>query len=130
MCLYPCHACDRSNRTSRTLHHGFLHQTLGSAMRVVDPIAPLRCPSLTIASFNYVATPQATNASLWSIDAPRSYVLEATLVDDSTGLVVDAVNTSFGIRRVTFDADGGMFLNNQHVELRGVVRCYPGFTLP
>ena len=71
------------------------------------------------------------NVTLWSIDAPRLYTVEVTL--DTAGsfdrhaaaaaaaaMRVDGVNTSVGIRKVKFDADSGVSINGQRVELRGV----------
>ena len=43
----------------------------------------------------------------------------ATMVTASTKRV-DAVNTSFGIRKIKWDTDNGVALNGQRVELRGV----------
>ena len=70
------------------------------------------------------------NATLWSIDAPRLYTLEVTLEQASpetssknigaATVHVDAVNTTFGIRKIKFDEDSGMYMNGQRVELHGV----------
>ena len=54
-------------------------------------------------------------AELWSVPRPYLYTLETTV----TGGSVDAVNTSVGLRGITFDAERGMFVNEQHVKMRG-----------
>lgn len=53
-----------------------------------------------------------TAAELWSIARPYLYTLE-------TSFGADAVNTSIGIRVITFDAERGMSINEQHVKHRG-----------
>ena len=60
-----------------------------------------------------------TDAELWSIARPYLYRLVTTLIDDQSGRVLDVVNSSIGIRSVRFDADEGLFLNEQHVKIRG-----------
>ena len=57
-----------------------------------------------------------TDALLWSIDTPQLYSLTTSLVEESLAgeelHVVDTVNTTFGVRKVRFDADSGMWLND------------------
>jgi beta-galactosidase len=60
---------------------------------------------------------QVPQPKLWSIESPYLYKLVTTV--KSEGEVVDRTETTFGIRTITFDPDKGMFLNGQHVELKG-----------
>lgn len=54
---------------------------------------------------------------LWSPDAPNLYTLvQQVRVDGET---VDERRTRFGIRTVTFDAQNGMRINGQPIEMRG-----------
>jgi beta-galactosidase len=50
--------------------------------------------------------------------APHRYALVTTVRQD--GRVVDRAETPFGIRTVRFDPDRGLFVNGEHVPLRGV----------
>ena len=54
---------------------------------------------------------------LWSLDAPSLYTLVTEVLTTHS---VDRLNTSFGIRKLGFDADRGFFLNDQHVVVRGL----------
>jgi beta-galactosidase len=54
---------------------------------------------------------------LWSIETPQLYrVVTELLVGD---IVIDRVETPFGIRTIAFDAERGFFLNGQSVKLLG-----------
>jgi hypothetical protein len=65
-------------------------------------------------------------AALWSPacspDAPRRplYTLVTRLIESLGGKVLDVVNTTFGVRNVTFDANQGLFVNGFATKLRGV----------
>jgi hypothetical protein len=49
------------------------------------------------------------------------YTLSTVLVDSTNeAVVLDALNTSFGIRNVTFDAANGLFVNGFYTKLRGL----------
>jgi len=54
---------------------------------------------------------------LWSPEAPHLYELETEV--SIGGEVVDAAMTTFGIRRLSFDARSGFLLNDRPLELRG-----------
>jgi beta-galactosidase/beta-glucuronidase len=65
-----------------------------------------------------VAPPMAIAAAeLWSVARPYLYTLEVALTNKAGS--VDAVNTSIGIRDIAFDAQRGMFVNQQAVKMRG-----------
>ncbi len=57
------------------------------------------------------------HATLWSVDHPALHHLETTVTLD--GKEVDRCVTPFGIRSVRFDADNGMLLNGERVEVKG-----------
>jgi beta-galactosidase len=70
------------------------------------------------------------NASLWSVDAPHLYTMVTTLSDPAglaagsnvnivAATVVDRVSTPFGVRKVRWSPDSGMWLNDQRVRLNG-----------
>ena len=54
---------------------------------------------------------------LWSIDTPRLYRLETTVLRE--GAPVDRHVTPFGIRTIRFDPDHGLFLNGERVQIKG-----------
>lgn len=58
-----------------------------------------------------------SNPKLWSIETPNLYKLVTTII--CGGAVVDRYETTFGIRSIRFDANGGFFLNGRHVKLKG-----------
>lgn len=60
---------------------------------------------------------QVTNAELWSVARPYLYTLETSITTAAGSL--DAVNTSIGIRVITFDSERGMFVNEEAVKMRG-----------
>ena len=59
-----------------------------------------------------------TAPKLWSLDTPQLY--KAVVRVRAAGTETDMVQTPFGIRTVTWDADNGFFLNGKHIELHGV----------
>ena len=59
------------------------------------------------------------NATLWSIQNPYVYTIQMRVSETKTGLLLDAVNTTVGVRVARFDAQKGFFLNGQNVKLRG-----------
>jgi beta-galactosidase len=54
---------------------------------------------------------------LWSPETPRLYRLDTEV--EVGGEVVDTVATTFGIRSLSFDAESGLQLNGDRIELRG-----------
>jgi beta-galactosidase len=55
---------------------------------------------------------------LWSLDSPSLYTLKSRIKSGEN--VVDEIETPFGIRTATFDADKGFFLNGISTKLKGV----------
>jgi len=58
------------------------------------------------------------NAKLWSPEDPFLYDLKLTLLSDSTKL--DSVDSYTGLREISI-ADGRIFLNGDHIYLRGIL---------
>jgi len=59
-----------------------------------------------------------SSVELWSVDQPRLYSAVSQVMTGDE--VTDEETTSFGIRKIHFDADQGFFLNDQPVKLKGV----------
>jgi beta-galactosidase len=57
------------------------------------------------------------NPKLWSIETPHLHRLVTRI--RSNGKVVDAYETTFGIRSIRFDPDRGFLLNGERVQLKG-----------
>jgi len=57
------------------------------------------------------------NPSSWSLENPHLYRLVTTIVGG--GQILDRCETPFGIRTFHFDPDEGLFLNGEHVKVRG-----------
>jgi beta-galactosidase len=55
---------------------------------------------------------------LWSHETPRLYRADTT-VREGAASVMDACETTFGIRTFRWDPNEGFFLNNKHVEIQG-----------
>lgn len=64
------------------------------------------------------STVEVANPRLWSPTSPALYRAVTTVRQG--GKVVDTVETTFGIRSVTFDAKQGFLLNGQRTYLKGV----------
>jgi beta-galactosidase len=69
------------------------------------------------------------DALLWSIEHPNLYRLRTTIRQGNKN--VDQTLTSFGIRKLRFDPEKGLFLNDRHVEIHGVAnhQDFPGVGL-
>ena len=91
-------------------------QSLGTATS-----APISLPpndaAASKASLRLVPT---SAVSLWAINQPTLYqlVVEVLDVGDPTK-VLDAVNITTGFRSLRYTAEMGMYLNEQHVKVRG-----------
>ena len=62
--------------------------------------------------------------ALWSVETPQLYTLRSAIVRD--GEVVDAEETTFGVREATFDKDRGFLLNGRQVKINGVCLHHDG----
>jgi beta-galactosidase len=56
-------------------------------------------------------------AQLWSVDRPHLYTLRTSVVVGTVEL--DAVNTTFGVRKTEFDPQRGFFLNGAPLKIYG-----------
>eukprot|EP01052_Picozoa_sp_SAG31_P041602 SAG31_NODE_6352_length_2049_cov_1.707692_2_plen_186_part_00 len=82
--------------------------------------------SAAVASGTASTTAQLKAASLWEQPFDNSptaalYILVAKLIDNSDeSTALDEMNTTFGIRKLTFDANKGFLLNDQRVKVKGM----------
>lgn len=58
-----------------------------------------------------------SSPELWSLDDPKLYFIVSEIKED--GITIDKNRTRFGIRDIRFDAEEGMFLNGEHVKIKG-----------
>ncbi len=58
------------------------------------------------------------NANLWSLQTPYLYNLQTTVSNQN--VVADIYNTPFGVRTISIDSTNGVFINGQHVEIKGM----------
>ncbi len=63
-------------------------------------------------------TVEVKNPRLWDLETPNLYVLKTRVSQD--GNIVDAVETTFGIRSIEYTADRGFLLNGRVVKMNGV----------
>ncbi|WP_158942807.1 glycoside hydrolase family 2 TIM barrel-domain containing protein [Granulicella sp. S190] len=61
---------------------------------------------------------EVASPALWSNTTPHLYQARSTVL--LHGKPIDSETTSFGIREIRFDANGGFFLNGEHLKLNGV----------
>lgn len=54
---------------------------------------------------------------MWSVQTPNLYTVTFEVVSGTT--VVDSLNITTGVRDVRFDADKGLFINEQRIKMRG-----------
>lgn len=69
------------------------------------------------ANTEYRAELPIDNAALWSPEHPNLYKVRTEVLID--GQVIDAVDTSFGIRSIVFSGSAGFLLNGRGYKLRG-----------
>ncbi|HEY6187585.1 MAG TPA: beta-galactosidase GalB [Pyrinomonadaceae bacterium] len=85
------------------------------------PVAASSPSSLRVApgaSASAMTSMRVNKPKLWNLKQPHLYVAVTTV--EQNGKLVDRYETTFGIRTIRFDADGGFFLNGEHVAIRGV----------
>lgn len=61
---------------------------------------------------------EVNQPKLWSIDSPNLYYLKSEILCD--GLVIDDQMTSFGIRKLEYIPNKGMFVNGKPEKLKGI----------
>ena len=81
--------------------------TVAASARASGSAGPAGAPPATLS-----ATLSLANASAWSVGRPYLYTLSVAL---SSGHVV---NATLGLRAVRFDADSGVYVNEQRVRFR------------
>ena len=101
--LATLYAADGATVLATSARHGTALQPVGSAAVVLPPLT-------------------FTNASLWSIARPYLHTLVTQLVNETApgAPVIDATNVTVGIRSLRWDGPTGLFINEQHVKLRGM----------
>ena len=63
---------------------------------------------------------EVPNPHLWQgVDDPYLYTMSVA-VSDARGRLLDEVRQPFGVRTIRIDPNKGLFLNDKHVQLRGV----------
>ena len=60
---------------------------------------------------------EVPNAYLWSPDTPHLYEARMSIVEDNR--LVDEFSETFGVRSITYNAEQGLLLNGQPIELNG-----------
>lgn len=70
------------------------------------------------ASVKTSARLQVSQPRLWDVASPALHMMRTTVLAD--GVVVDRVETPFGIRKIAWDAARGFLLNERVVKLQGV----------
>ena len=81
--------------------------TVAASARASGSAGPAGAPPATLS-----ATLTLANASAWSVARPYLYTLSVALSSGHT------VNASLGLRAVRFDADSGVYVNEQRVRFR------------
>ena len=76
---------------------------------------PAGQPTASTVAVPPIPLPKAT---LWSVEDPALYVVQVE-VKSSAGELLDALNTTIGIRKIEFDADQGFLLNSRRTKILG-----------
>jgi beta-galactosidase len=80
---------------------------------------PLSIPANGSADFEIRVVPPAP-LGLWTVARPLLHTAHITVrIGGRDATTVDADNVTFGARELRFDPNQGLFLNRQHVKLRG-----------
>ncbi len=58
------------------------------------------------------------NRFLWSVQTPNLYKAKSEII--LGGKIIDDYSTTFGVRKIRFDADKGFFLNDISTKIKGV----------
>ena len=74
--------------------------------------------SLPSAGGHDTTTLKLEHPHLWSTQRPYLYTLDTEVI--RSGREVDSTTTTFGVRWLVFDPNGGVMLNGRHVKLHGV----------
>ena len=86
---------------------------VATAASKVTPAAPNGAETRLAATLSVAAA----DLHLWSVQDP--YLYTAAFSINVGGTAVDAVNVTAGARALRYDADEGLFLNGEHVKVRG-----------
>jgi len=78
-------------------------------------------------SYEFDQTMAVSNPDLWSMDSPTLYTMSQDVIVG--GQTVDHVETSFGIRSISFSATEGFKLNEQSVLLQGACMHHDNYML-
>ena len=71
------------------------------------------------AGLTLVAEVKVEHPLLWSLEEPNLYRALTTVQDAYNERATDQYETTFGVRTIKFDADGGFFLNGKPVKIKG-----------
>lgn len=96
-------------------------QTVTLTFQLVDAVGQVVATSTTKQSVHGDVTVSSSplvvkSAELWGVPRPYLYTLVATLATDKNQ---DSVNTTVGIRELTWDSADGLHVNEQRVKMRG-----------
>ena len=113
---------DSSGSASLSARYSLFDLGTGIAVGTPTSSAVVTLPAATKAGAAVSATLNASiavpDARLWSIPRPYLYVLVSEVVSAS-GAVLDQVNTTIGFRSLNYTGDDGLFINDNHVKIRG-----------
>jgi len=108
---------DVTNQSGLMTENGSLTSTIFDASS--NAVATVTSPVSVPAGQDVVVTQTVTmTANLWSLQTPYLYNLVSTVSNQNAA--ADIYTTPFGVRTVAFDANNGVFVNGQHVEVQGM----------
>ncbi|ONI45416.1 hypothetical protein AN642_01575 [Epulopiscium sp. SCG-B10WGA-EpuloA2] len=95
--------------------------TIKYALKDKDTLVELGQKEITINSgdnIHYKETLNYSNLKRWSIENPYLYQIIVSI--EENGNKIDEIVTNIGFRTVEFNPDKGVFINGEHVKLKGV----------
>ncbi|MCX7985755.1 MAG: DUF4982 domain-containing protein [Bacteroidales bacterium] len=115
------------NKSNKTAHVTLQHEIYDWEQKEQDlnkPIAKISPKQIVILAgkkYKQFDSAVITNPKLWGpppTQQPNLYMLKTTVMQN--GKILDTYYTRFGIRTLTFDPDRGIFVNGEHIPIRGV----------
>jgi beta-galactosidase len=83
-----------------------------------NTVATQAIPATAVPDLTHPVSLAIAHAALWSPDSPSLYTLRIEFLSDKR--VVDAEDTTVGVRMMAFDAEKGFFLNGKPLKICGV----------
>lgn len=89
--------------------------------KAIGSYSTMKTKVMTAKSIKLEGSLTIKNPKLWGpppTQTPNLYLAETTITEK--GKIIDTYETRFGIRSLEFNPDKGLFVNGEHIQIRGV----------